>query len=97
MPPRNDNPLPPLEADEDSQPIGKVVRSEAQLDAAASKAQKNRTERQMAAFAKQPRVEIRLAEDTTVLINGCGFYIKGKETVKVPEQVRDYLISIGRY
>ena len=51
----------------------------------------------MAAFAKQPRVEIRLPEDTTVLINGCGFYIKGKESVKVPEQVRDYLISIGRY
>lgn len=97
MPPRNDSPLPPLEEPADSQPIGQTVSaSESQLDAAAKRSQDNRMRRTQAALAKQPRVEVRVPKDTTVMINGVGFRIKGKTTVKVPEQVRDTLIEAGR-
>jgi len=47
-------------------------------------------------FAKQPKVTVRVQEDTTVQINGYGFLIKGKTRVEVPEQVAQILEESGR-
>lgn len=96
MPARDTSPLPPLE-DEDEQPIAKTVSAaEARLDAAAKRAQMNRMKRTEAALAAQPKVPVRVPKDTTVQINGVGFYIKGKTTVQVPQQVYDTLIQADR-
>lgn len=97
MPAKNDSPLPPLEADDNEQPVAKTVSAaESKLDAAAKRSQQNRIRRTEAALAKQERVPVRVPLDTTVMINGVGFYIKGKTTVKVPQQVYDLLVETGR-
>lgn len=44
----------------------------------------------------QPKVRIRVPEDTFVQINGYGFHIAKKQWVEVPEQVAEILAEAGR-
>lgn len=47
-------------------------------------------------LAKQPKVRVRLNEDTFAQLNGYTFQIKGGVPVFVPEQVYDLLVEAGR-
>lgn len=61
---------------------------------------KERYENDLARITKslmaQPKVSVKLQEDTYVGINGYPFLIKGKERVSVPQQVADILEEAGR-
>lgn len=47
-------------------------------------------------LAKQPKIRVRLREDTFAQLNGYTFLIKANEPVMVPEQVYDLLVNAGR-
>jgi hypothetical protein len=49
-----------------------------------------------AALKAQPKVKIRVPEDTRVQINGYGMYIAAKQWVEVPQQVAELLEEAGR-
>jgi hypothetical protein len=92
------NALAPLNNDEPApatEPAA-VVPVQAALDASETKVQMNRYRRTEAALKAQPKVPVRVPEDTTVQINTYGFFIKAKTTVMVPQQVYDILVEAGR-
>jgi len=47
-------------------------------------------------LAAQPKVVVKVQEDTYVAINGYGFHIKGKTKVAVPQDVANILEEAGR-
>jgi hypothetical protein len=47
-------------------------------------------------LAVQPKVRIKLQEDTFVQLNGYSFWIQKKTWVEVPQQVADVLEEAGR-
>lgn len=47
-------------------------------------------------LAKQPKVRVRVQEDTFAQLNGYTFLIKAGESVMVPEQVYELLLNAGR-
>lgn len=59
-------------------------------------AQRNRFSIMKAHLAKQPKVRVRVREETTVQLNGYTFVIAPNVSVMVPEQVEEILIESGR-
>ena len=49
-----------------------------------------------AALMAQPKVRVRLREETFVSVNGVNFQLGSKEWLDVPEQVADILAEAGR-
>lgn len=47
-------------------------------------------------LAKQPKIRVRLREDTFAQLNGYTFLIKADQPVMVPEQVYELLVNAGR-
>lgn len=89
------DPLAPL--DTDPSPAGTTIPSPAPVLAGAEKkAHESKFQRIKAALAAQPKVRIRVPVDTFVQINGYGFWIMGKQSVEVPQQVADVLAEAGR-
>lgn len=58
--------------------------------------QKSDFDRMQAHLAKQPKIRVRLREDTFAQLNGYTFLIKANQPVMVPEQVYDLLVEAGR-
>jgi len=82
-----------------SGPLASVVapsRPEPVTDAADKRVHENDLARIQRALAAQPKVTVKVQEDTYVGINGYPFLIKGKTKVSVPQQVADILEEAGR-
>jgi hypothetical protein len=82
-------------ADTEVEVLSGEVR-EVKTDAADRRAHESDIARTKAALAAQPKVTVKVQEDTYVGINGYGFLIKGKTKVEVPEQVAEILEEAGR-
>lgn len=74
-----------------------VIVENAQVDGATAREGAAAISSTRAALAAQPKVRIRLQEDTFVGINGHPFIIKAKEWVEVPQTVAEILEQGGRY
>lgn len=83
--------------DPDDIAVGSTVAAlEPPITAAERRAHQSQFQATEASLKKQPKVRIRLPEDTLVQINGYGFWIQGKVPVDVPEQVAEVLAGAGR-
>lgn len=90
----NANPKP---AQETTEQASKAGVAPIQLTGSERKQRQSTIDRMRDMFAAQPKVRVRLAEDTPVQINGYKFMIKGKVTVEVPELVAEVLEQSGLY
>ena len=85
-------------ADDISEIVPQTAVDSAEDGATASELnrQKSDFERMRAHLAKQPKVRVRLREDTFAQLNGYTFLIKANQPVMVPEQVYELLVNAGR-